>query len=115
MDAGDAAAEIDAAIRGRRGLIVVVMTMIMMMIMVVMRVVVAMTVIIVMMIVIVRMIMVVTVIMTLIVAVVMTVMVGMAVRLAGSHAAVSASANRTHHSTSSSLIRSSSPAVTCNR
>ncbi len=115
MDAGDAAAEIDAAIRGRRGLIVVVMTMIMMMIMVVMRVemmrvVVAMTVIVVMMIVIVRMIMVVAVI----VAVVMTVMVGMAVRLAGSHAAVSASANRAHQSTSNSLIRNSSPAVTCN-
>ena len=104
MHAGEATAEIDPAVgAGRR--VVVIMGMIVIPIMGV-RMGVAVIVSVVMMVMIVRM----AVIMAIPVRMIM--IVGMA--LPRVDARVAASAHRTHQSTSSSLTRSSSPAVTCN-
>ncbi|MBB5047313.1 ABC-type multidrug transport system fused ATPase/permease subunit [Rhodopseudomonas rhenobacensis] len=107
MHAGDAAAEIQRGCTRRRVVMVVIMRkgVIMRMIMnVVMRTAMIMVIAIVMMMVVMMMSMAVGVLVLMIVAVVSIIVIGLAV----------ASAHRTHQSTSNSLTRRSSPAVTCN-
>lgn len=109
MHPGEAAAEVDPAIgAGRRVLVIMVVMVVIMIMGVSMRV--PMIVAVVMMVMIVRM----AVIIAMRVRMVMIVTMAMAVTLPRVDTGISASAHRTHQSTSSSLTRSSSPAVTCN-